>query len=140
MSYRFFTVRSADPLRDKEYLLGLGPDVCFFDLDKIICELQVRSALDRVERVRTQDRMISNSFGIELILELAGYPQINKSLRILEITTETKRIGVITKDVKLDITCTEGLEITPNTLHEEYGLSPGNVCNKIIARAATMRA
>ena len=138
----FYTIETKDPLAVKEFLLSQEGDISFFDLQRIICQLQVDSAIDRVERA--ERHYLSNGFGIELLLELSGYPQISKAIDLLQITENTQSIGIISKEefnYEGKGTLSNGLSIKPaDNLHELYNLTPRKLCDKVIARAASMRS
>jgi len=138
----FYTIESKDPLAVKEFLLSQEGDISFFDLRMIICQLQIDSAIDRVERA--EGHYLSNGFGIELLLELSGYPQISKAINLLQITKSTQSIGIVSREefnYGETGTISNGLSIKPaNNLHELYNLTSRKLCDKVIARAASMRS
>ncbi|MCY3412366.1 MAG: hypothetical protein INQ03_12085 [Candidatus Heimdallarchaeota archaeon] len=100
MSYNFYSIHtSQSSVNDLKNLLLVQPgEKAILDASKVICKNQILAAITRVERVKQQEKMISNDWGIELLLQLTGKHQISEALKLLEVTESTKNILYISRN------------------------------------------
>ncbi len=135
MGYFLYTVEvgDRDPLQVRDELLMSLEKGAIFDLDRIICEDQIRMAVIRADRAEEHGKMIAKVWGIEVSLHLAATHQISEALDLVGISRSTSRIGMI-RTVSGDYT--EGIDITPpssNTL-KLYNFVTEDPCAEIVTR------